>query len=130
MKPIKGEVQRDPRIGEVVIVKDDDLTRASWKLARITGLIKSNIDDIPRAANLITSCGRHFKRPLRLLYPLEGADLNNDGNNESESTSSDNQENNAPNVKPPRLAAVVAREKIRRNAKVSVDGSVDNVSIN
>ena len=73
MKSMKGEIQRGPNIGEVVIRKEDDLPRGSWKLAKITDLIKGEMDDVPRAANLITSNGRNFKRPLRLLYPLEGA---------------------------------------------------------
>ena len=70
MKPIKGEVQRTPNVGEIVIVKEECLPRGSWKLAKIVSLIDSEIDKVPRAASLISSNGRSFKRPFRLLYPL------------------------------------------------------------
>ena len=71
MKSIKGENPRSPNIGEVVIVKEEDMPRGSWKLARITGLIKSEVDGVARAASLKSSNGREFRRPFRLLYPLE-----------------------------------------------------------
>ena len=51
MKPVKGEVDRDPNIGEVVIVKED-LSRSKWKLAKVLSLIKSDVDGIERAAKL------------------------------------------------------------------------------
>ena len=78
MKSIKGENPRSPEIGEVVIVKEENMPRGSWKLARITKLIKSEVDGIARAACLISTNGREFRRPFRFLYPLERRFQNND----------------------------------------------------
>ena len=39
MKSVKGENPRSPEIGEVVIVKEENMPRGSWKIARITQLI-------------------------------------------------------------------------------------------
>ena len=72
MKSVKGEIPRSPYVGEVVIVKEDKMPRGSWKVARIVKLIKSEIDGIARGATLISSQGKEFRRPFRLLYPLEG----------------------------------------------------------
>ena len=72
MKSVKGEYPRSPEIGEVVIVKEENMPRGSWKIARITQLIRSEVDGIARAATLVSSNGREFRRPFRLLYPLEG----------------------------------------------------------
>ena len=71
MKAVKGEVVRSPVVGEVVIVKEDNMPRGSWKLGRIVNLINSEIDGIARAATLIMNNGKQFRRPFRLLYPLE-----------------------------------------------------------
>ena len=71
MKSVKGEVRRKPTIGDVVVVKDEGLPRGKWKLARIIGLIKGEVDGIERAANLKFSSGRTAKRPLKFIFPLE-----------------------------------------------------------
>ena len=63
MKSVKGEVRRKPTIGDVVVVKDEGLPRGKWKLARIIGLIKGEVDGIERAANLKLSSGRTAKGP-------------------------------------------------------------------
>ena len=54
MKPIKGEITRAPKLGEIVIIKEEGLSRGSWKLSRIEKLIESGIDGAHRAAILIT----------------------------------------------------------------------------
>ena len=64
MKPVKGEVTRKPQIGEVVIIKEEGAPRGSWKLARIETLIEGEVDNIHRAAVLITSSGKRLKRPF------------------------------------------------------------------
>ena len=71
MKAVKGECSRSPEIGEVVLVKEDKMPRGTWKLAKVVNLIKSEVDGIARAALLRMSSGKHFRRPFRLLYPLE-----------------------------------------------------------
>ena len=71
MKAVKGECSRSPEVGEVVLVKEDKMPRGTWKLAKVVNLIKSEIDGIARAAMLRMSNGKQFRRPFRLLYPLE-----------------------------------------------------------
>ena len=68
MKSIKGEINRKPHVGEVVIIKEEDLPRGKWKLARVVNLIKGEIDNIERAATLQYTSGRITKRPFQLLH--------------------------------------------------------------
>ena len=71
LKAIKGATERLPKIGEVVLTKEEDMPMGRWKIARINGLIESDVDGVPRAAKLITPTGKVLKRPFRLIYPLE-----------------------------------------------------------
>ena len=127
MKPIKGEINRIPKIGEVVIIKEDDLPRGTWKMARIVGLIESEVDKMHRAVNLVTSSGRKIKRPFRLIYPMEGSNIEEDdskcGTIESGRTTTEiEEENNKPDnskllgkdERTNRIAATIAKEKIRK----------------
>ena len=78
MKSIKGELDRIPRIGEVVIVEQEGLPRGRWKIARVMKLMRSDIDGLERAAKLQFPSGYITCRPLRLLYPLEYAKEDNE----------------------------------------------------
>ena len=49
------------------------MPRGRWKIAKVIELILSDIDGMCRAANLLTANESNIKRPLRLLYPLEGS---------------------------------------------------------
>ena len=71
MKSRKGEIQRIPKVGEVMIVKEEGIPRGSWMIATVQSLIKSEIDNVPRVAAIMSSSGRIFKRPFKLLFPLE-----------------------------------------------------------
>ena len=70
MKGIKGEVDRKPKCGEIVIV-NEDLPRGKWKMAQIVNLIKGDIDGVERAVTLRYPSGKLAKRPFKLIYPLE-----------------------------------------------------------
>ena len=129
MKRIKGEIRRIPNIGEVVIIKEENLPRGTWKLAKIQSLIKGGIDGIERAANLISSSGRTFRRPFRLIYPLEDKienetvkqetdeEIENLENEATENDATENQEigknNGLNNLRQTRSAAIVAVKKIK-----------------
>ena len=128
MKPVKGEVTRVPRVGEVVTLKEDNLPRGSWKLARIDSLIESSADGVHRAAVVITSTGRKLKRPYRLIYPLEGEygsgvvsnDAASDFVQKSENKNISNRDISKKNIsnqtvsgRSTRAAANAAREKIQ-----------------
>jgi hypothetical protein len=64
-----GQMQFKPKIGDIVLVKDDT-SRGNWKFGKITQLIKSR-DDECRSAKVLISSGNELGRPLNLLYPLE-----------------------------------------------------------
>ena len=125
MKPVKGEIIRTPKIGEIVLIKDEDLPRGSWKLGKITGLISNSIDDIVRAACIITTSGKKLKRPLRLLYPLEGSELDIEFEAMEKERSSCTSQSRVIE-RPRRKAAVRAREAMK-NMKDFDDGSVDDI---
>ena len=115
MKPMKGEITRMPRVGEVVIVKEEGMPRGSWKLARISNLIESEIDGLSRAANLQTMNGNFIKRPLRLLYPLEGSNNEEDKmEDELQNGSIKIPTNPKGSNRPKRIAASIAGERIRK----------------
>ena len=77
MKPIKGQVTRVPKVGEVVILKENLLPRGRWKLGRIESLIESGVDGVHRGAVIVTSLGKKLKRPYRHIYPLEAGSISN-----------------------------------------------------
>ena len=74
MKPIKGEVSRKHKIGEVVILKEANQPRGKWKMAKVQGLIQSHVDNQHRATQVLLPSGKVLKRPLRLSYPVEMCD--------------------------------------------------------
>ena len=104
-------------VGEVVIVKDEDIPRGSWKLARIQSLIKSEVDGIEKDANLMSSSGKTFRRPFRLIFLLK----RRNEDHVHESTKMDDVTNQTlvkdikkvNETRPPRNAAVVAARKIK-----------------
>ena len=58
MKSIKGEVIQKPNVGEIIMVKEENLPRGRWKIARVEDLIKSERDGIERAVKLQYPSGR------------------------------------------------------------------------
>ncbi|GFV66021.1 DUF5641 domain-containing protein [Trichonephila clavipes] len=60
---------RDPQIGEVVLVGDDNKKRLFWALAKIIELIPGRDGKI-RTVRLKTQHGK-FLRPIQRIYPLE-----------------------------------------------------------
>ena len=71
MKHVKGEVARNPYPGEIVLVKELGLKRGRWKLAKVDSLISGSVDNVERAARLLTKGGLMINRPFSHLYPLE-----------------------------------------------------------
>ena len=67
-----GRVATDgmPKVGEVVLIGDEGVTRNCWRLGRVMSLVKSN-DGLIRSAKLMTANKRVINRPICLLYPLE-----------------------------------------------------------
>ena len=71
MKPIKGEIKGHPKVGEVVLIKEEGLSCGKWKIGKVTKLIGSEVDGISRAVELATPSGRILRRPFQYIYPLE-----------------------------------------------------------
>ena len=125
LKPIKGQVNRIPNIGEVVILKEDLIPRGRWKLGRIEELIESSVDGVHRAAVVRISSGKRLKRPYRLIYPLEkssNSDTDAPDRNTKAGLVKSEQDSNAvecSSKRSTRSAAQVARLKIASNLQAS-----------
>ena len=66
----KEDVLR-PKVGDVVIVKEDKLTRYQWKLANIVELHPSR-DGKVRTAKLVIGATRNIvKRAINVFFPIE-----------------------------------------------------------
>ena len=111
----KAQVKRQPKIGEIVIIKDDNLPRRAWKLGRIKSYIFSKDNQI-RAVKVQLSNKNILDRAINHLYPLEipsVADEFNVTNNEPRP------DNNGPaEPKFARKAAVEARRKLREQLQL------------
>ena len=61
---------REPKEGEIVIVKEDNVPRSSWKLGRVTRFILGQDSKI-RSAEKQFSSKNTICRAINYLYPLE-----------------------------------------------------------
>ena len=96
-------------------MKEDGLPRGSWKLAKIENLIEGDVDQVQQAAELMTPTGKRFNRPFRMLYPLEGTNVEiNEENTNNKEIIKEKTIINKDNAKPMRMAAEIARNKIRQ----------------
>jgi len=62
-----------PHVGDVVVVKDDNLKRIDWRIGKINELIISKDGKIRAAQIDVASNGKVFrtKRPINKLFPIE-----------------------------------------------------------
>ena len=58
------------KVGDIVLIHDDDIPRSQWKLGLVTELIRGP-DSRVRAVHLRTSGNRKTSRAISKLYPLE-----------------------------------------------------------
>ena len=66
----KNVDHREPKEGEIVIIKEDDAPRSSWKLGKIKHLIQSRDLKI-RSAEILLPSKNTIMRAVNYLYPLE-----------------------------------------------------------
>ena len=69
----KGRKGEGPKVGDVVVIHEDNVKRALWKLGRVVDLIKGK-DGVIRGAKVKTNsryAGGVIDRPLQKLFPLE-----------------------------------------------------------
>ena len=65
------------KVGELVLLQDDDVKRGKWPLARITKLMPG-ADDVVRAVEVRAKRGVYV-RPVTKLYKLEEEDPEDEG---------------------------------------------------
>ena len=101
----KGITDRFPEVGEIVLIKEDDVPRGVWKLGKVLKITESR-DGFIRSATVRLSNGSEWKRPICYLYPLEVTEkkqrtepqpktmLDTDKNLEAEESESETDEKN------------------------------------
>ncbi|XP_065197167.1 uncharacterized protein LOC135828673 [Sycon ciliatum] len=67
----RGEHSMQPQVGDVVIIAEQHMPRASWKLGRVVEVHSSSDQEIRSATVRVTGTDRRIRRPVTLLYPLE-----------------------------------------------------------
>eukprot|EP00117_Sycon_ciliatum_P004465 scpid43400/ scgid8830/ len=67
----RGEHSMQPQVGDVVIIAEQHMPRASWKLGRVVEVHSSTDQEIRSATVRVTGTDRRIRRPVTLLYPLE-----------------------------------------------------------
>ena len=58
-------------VGDVVIIHDENLPRAFWKLGRVESIMTGRDGEIRAATVRLSSGSGTLHRPVQLLYPLE-----------------------------------------------------------
>uniref|UniRef100_A0A914EKB0 DUF5641 domain-containing protein n=1 Tax=Acrobeloides nanus TaxID=290746 RepID=A0A914EKB0_9BILA len=72
-RSLRSRNPRTPRIGEVVIIQEENAPSGTWDLGRVKELVKSS-DSYIRVAKVRKSNGHVLTRAINLLYPLEVSD--------------------------------------------------------
>lgn len=65
-----GQLTRQPEVGELVLIEQEQSPRGSWKLGRIRKLIPSK-DGVIRNAEVLLPNRKTMKRAVNQLFPLE-----------------------------------------------------------
>ena len=68
--PRRGQVSAQPSVDSVVLIKDDDSPRGTWKMGRFLRQHPSK-DGVARSATIVLPAHKEIKRPISLLFPLE-----------------------------------------------------------
>ena len=69
-----------PKEGDIVLIKDDNMPRSSWKLGKIQRL-KTGIDGVIRSAEILLPSHTVISRGINFLYPLELPTLQDENKN-------------------------------------------------
>ena len=67
-KGIKGQIFSTPRVGEVVIVKEDDIPRGMWKVGGISELVKGSDSKICTVGIHLPN-GKQYYQAINQLFP-------------------------------------------------------------
>jgi hypothetical protein len=66
----KNTVEGPPKVGEIVVVKNEDAPRGMWKMGRVKSLVVGS-DGLVRSAHVVLGNGYVIRRACNHLYPLE-----------------------------------------------------------
>jgi hypothetical protein len=66
----KNVVERSPKVGEIVVIKNEGTPRGLWKMGRVNSLVTGS-DGMIRSANVVLGNGYVIRRACSHLYPLE-----------------------------------------------------------
>ena len=69
-KVVKGQTSYIPKPGQIVIIKEDNIPRAVWKLGKIDKVVKG-LDGHVRTAQIRLPSNKFVLRAINQLYPLE-----------------------------------------------------------
>lgn len=58
------------KVGDVILIGEDNTPRQTWKMGRITELFPGR-DGLIRYCTVRTPMGSLLRRPVQLIYPLE-----------------------------------------------------------
>ena len=116
------------KVGDVVILKDENTVRNFWKLAKVIELLEG-ADGIPRAAliNVATTNGppKILRRSIRHLIPIEvsetneAASIDSNSSREGSHDNSNDEHNDHEDVPVPEGRDLSALSRPRRKAAVS-----------
>lgn len=111
----KGAQKKEAKVGDVVLIHDENQARSKWRLREIIELIESR-DGYKRGAVLrvITKKGKpsRLQRPVQKLFPLEVNTGNFPENEQIEIVQQPDQP--LERSRPPRRAAAATADRIRR----------------
>ena len=112
-KESRSQISRQPKIGEIILVKDDNILRRTWKLALIKEYILSKDGQI-RLVIIQLPNKQLVSRAINHLFPLEiQATQSEDIKNEAEVTINESgASGSSGNLQPLRKAAEQARKRI------------------
>ena len=120
-KAVKGQISAIPKKGQVVIIKEDNIPRAVWKIGKIEKVFKG-LDDRVRTAEVRLPNNKYVLRAINQLYPMEVPNLeDHDKEPDSEHINNipddtciaDSRSDQSTEHKcPTRQAAIKARERI------------------
>ena len=74
---IKGQISYIPKPGQVVIIKEDNIPRAVWKLGNVERVVKGS-DGYVCTAQIRLPSNKCVLRAINHLYPLEVPNPDND----------------------------------------------------
>lgn len=77
---VKSQTFRPPKLGEIVLVKNENFPRGSWEIGKVCHLNEGQDGQIRSVQVKIPNCRDLITRPVSLLFPLE---IQSDTNSEN-----------------------------------------------